>query len=127
MLGLGSVGGEAPLVPRAVPPRLTPSTALLGINQLTAWEAVAVLAPDGTVKAGNTLYSRYCKTGKRTKQGSGRSRRENREGGDAASQGATQQGWSQVGVSRELTVGAPGFAPCTHKRASAEALHWQWG
>lgn len=32
-------------------------------------------------------------------------------------QRAREQGWSQVGVSRDLTVGAPGFAPCTHKRA----------
>lgn len=76
------------LYPELCPPRLTPNTALLEISQLTAWEAVAVLAPDDSVRAGNTLYSRYCKTGKRTKQGSGRSRRENREGGDAASQGA---------------------------------------
>lgn len=68
MLGSGSTGGGALLVPRAVPPRpLTPSPAPLGDSLLAAWEPVALLALDGTIRAGNTLYSRYCKTSKRTK------------------------------------------------------------
>lgn len=86
--------------------------------------------PHGTIRAGNTLYSRYCKTSKRTKVKCrcvrlGEEQEGERGRGECSEPGSNTAGLVSGRVSTELTAGVPRFAPTN--RLLAKALRQQWG